>query len=153
MFCWVIHRNTWTTKQYICNSKLLLVAYPLPVPLSRFMSESYFDLRHIWFNVPIVNNYNFLLFLLKTDILRSVISKYKSLVTLMGTLLKEGRCCTFLFSSSSFSALPVAWNRDVMPKEKVVLLRPWGCMPDTKMGGVWSIHSRLLIVVASSWTT
>lgn len=73
MFCWVIPRNTWTTKQYICNSKLLLVAYPLPVPLSPFlMSESYFDLRHIWFNVPIVNNYNFLLFLLKTDILRSV---------------------------------------------------------------------------------
>ena len=47
VFCWVVHRNTWTAKQYICNSKLQLGAYPLlPVPLSPFMSESYFDLRH-----------------------------------------------------------------------------------------------------------
>lgn len=50
------------------------------------------NLTLIWdTNVPILNNYIFLLLLLKSNILRSVISKCKSLVTRMGTLLKAGK--------------------------------------------------------------
>lgn len=52
-----------------------------------------------------LNNYTLPLLLLKSDILKSVISKYKSLVTLTGKLLKEGRhSCTYLFSFSFLSS-------------------------------------------------
>lgn len=71
-----------------------------------------------------LNNYTPQLLLLKCDAVRSVIPKHKSLVELTGNLLKGGRhSCTYGSPFPSFLPLPIAWNREIMLRNTVVLLQ------------------------------
>lgn len=98
-----------------------------------------------------LHNYTSQLLLLKCDAVRSVTSKHKSLVELAGNLLKGGRhSCTYGSPFPSFPPLPIAWNRKIMLRNTVVLLRLGRWNPHTEMGDIWNIHSRLLVVVPSS---